>query len=50
MMDNGSVTKQRFIRDVRENLKYRKVRTILERWDDIRLPDGWIVAGCLFHG
>jgi hypothetical protein len=45
-MDIGSVTEQRFIHDVLENLK---VRTILERWDDLGLPDGWLVAGCLFQ-
>jgi uncharacterized protein len=22
---------------------------ILDRWDDLRLPDGWLVAGCLFQ-
>ena len=46
LMDIGSVTEQRFIRDVLEN---PKVRTILERWDDLGLPDGWLVAGCLFQ-
>jgi hypothetical protein len=45
-MDNGSATEQRFIRDVLENLK---VRAVLGRWDDLRLPDGWLVAGCLFQ-
>jgi len=45
-MDIGSVTEQRFIRDVLENLK---VRTILERWDDLGLSDCWLVAGCLFQ-
>lgn len=24
-------------------------RTILERWDALALPDGWLVAGCLFQ-
>ena len=24
-------------------------RAILERWDDLALPDGWLVAGCLFQ-
>ena len=41
-----SLTEQRFICDVLENLK---VRTILERWDNLRLRDGWLVAGCLFQ-
>src|SRR5215467_1984789 len=41
-----TVTEQRFIRDVLENLK---VRTILERWGDFGLPDSWLVAGCLFQ-
>lgn len=24
-------------------------RAILERWDELALPDGWLVAGCLFQ-
>lgn len=24
-------------------------RTILDRWDALALPDGWLVAGCLFQ-
>jgi len=35
-----------FVRDV---LRNRHVRAILERWDALALPDGWLVAGCLFQ-
>jgi len=44
--DIGLVTEQRFLRDV---LRNGKVRAILERWDELALPDGWLVAGCLFQ-
>ncbi len=37
---------ERFFADIRCNLNNR---AILERWDDLALPDGWIVAGCLFQ-
>lgn len=30
-------------------LKNYNNRTILERWDALALPDGWLVAGCLFQ-
>ena len=36
----------RFLADIREN---RTNRVILERWDQLALPDGWLVAGCLFQ-
>ncbi|HSH89581.1 MAG TPA: nucleotidyltransferase family protein [Ramlibacter sp.] len=39
-------TPKQFIHDVRLN-KYN--RAILERWDSLELPDGWLVAGCLFQ-
>lgn len=37
---------ERFITDI---LKNRNNRAILERWHDLALPDGWLVAGCLFQ-
>lgn len=36
----------RFLEDILTN---RHNRAILERWDDLALPDGWLVAGCLFQ-
>jgi hypothetical protein len=39
-------TEQRFVEDV---LRNRHNRAILERWADLALPDGWLVAGCLFQ-
>jgi hypothetical protein len=39
-------TPERFVADVLQNINNR---TILERWDDLNLPDGWLVAGCLFQ-
>ena len=30
-------------------LTNRHNRTILERWNDLALPHGWLVAGCLFQ-
>jgi hypothetical protein len=36
----------RFRTDVLTNYNNR---TILDRWDDLALPDGWLVAGCLFQ-
>ena len=36
----------RFIRDALAN---RHNRAILERWERLALPDGWLVAGCLFQ-
>lgn len=39
-------TTDRFLNDVRAN---RFNCAILERWDALALPDGWLVAGCLFQ-
>jgi hypothetical protein len=36
----------RFFDDILAN---RHNRAILERWADLALPDGWLVAGCLFQ-
>lgn len=36
----------RFLADVTRN---RHNRAILERWPALSLPDGWLVAGCLFQ-
>src|SRR5688500_14919099 len=38
--------KDRFLTDV---LRNKHNRAILERWDELALPDGWLVAGCLFQ-
>ncbi|WP_137922276.1 nucleotidyltransferase family protein [Hydrogenophaga sp. 2FB] len=38
--------RDRFLADVRRNSHNR---AILERWDELALPDGWLVAGCLFQ-
>jgi hypothetical protein len=35
---------ERFVADVLSN---RHNRAILERWSELALPDGWLVAGCL---
>jgi hypothetical protein len=35
-----------FLRDVLAN---RHNREILQRWERLALPDGWLVAGCLFQ-
>lgn len=37
---------ERFRDDILAN---RNNRAILERWSDLALPDGWLVAGCLFQ-
>ena len=37
---------ERFWRDLLANPHNR---AILERWDGLALPDGWLVAGCLFQ-
>ena len=37
---------QRFLGDILAN---RNNRAILDRWSDLGLPDGWLVAGCLFQ-
>jgi hypothetical protein len=36
----------RFLADIQQN---PKVRAILARWERLALPDGWLVAGCLFQ-
>ncbi|WP_439517218.1 nucleotidyltransferase family protein [Hydrogenophaga sp.] len=36
----------RFFKDILTN---RHNRAILERWPGLDLPDGWLVAGCLFQ-
>ncbi|MBO9685135.1 nucleotidyltransferase family protein [Roseateles chitosanitabidus] len=38
--------RERFLADLLTN---RHNRTILDRWDRLALPDGWLVAGCLFQ-
>jgi hypothetical protein len=38
--------RDRFLCDVLTN---RNNRAILERWDALDLPEGWLVAGCLFQ-
>lgn len=38
--------RDRFAADV---LRNRNNRAILERWERLGLPDGWLVAGCLFQ-
>lgn len=40
------MTEQRFLGDV---LRNRHNRAILERWSALALPQGWLVAGCLFQ-
>ena len=37
---------ERFRGDILAN---RNNRAILDRWADLGLPDGWLVAGCLFQ-
>jgi len=37
---------ERFLADILTN---RHNRAILDRWDALALPDGWLVAGCLFQ-
>ncbi len=39
-------TPECFVEDALQNINNR---TILERWQDLCLPDGWLVAGCLFQ-
>lgn len=39
-------TPSRFLADILTN---RHNRAILERWEALALPDGWLVAGCLFQ-
>ena len=42
-------THPREARFVGEILSNRVNRAILERWQELDLPDGWLVAGCLFQ-
>lgn len=37
---------QSFLRDVLSNPNNAR---LLERWESVRLPDAWLVAGCLFQ-
>jgi hypothetical protein len=37
---------ERFLSDILQNSNNR---AILERWSALSLPDGWLVAGCLFQ-
>lgn len=46
MTTHPSATPERFVADVQCN---RNVRAILARWTQLDLPDGWLVAGCLFQ-
>ena len=38
--------RERFLADLLSN---RHNRAILDRWEQLALPDGWLVAGCLFQ-
>ena len=40
------VSHERFMADILTN---RHNRAILDRWTDLTLPHGWLVAGCLFQ-
>lgn len=40
------MTPDRFLADVRRN---RHVDFLLDHWDRLALPQGWLVAGCLFQ-
>lgn len=40
------VSPERFMADILTN---RHNRAILERWHELALPNGWLVAGCLFQ-
>lgn len=44
-VSNRSI-EDRFVSDLLSN---RHNRAILERWQDLALPEGWLVAGCLFQ-
>ncbi|MBX3619038.1 MAG: nucleotidyltransferase family protein [Rhizobacter sp.] len=45
-MTTCAPTDDRFVRDLLAN---RHNRAILARWHRLALPDGWLVAGCLFQ-
>lgn len=40
------MTPERFLQDVRRN---SHVAFLLDHWDELALPQGWLVAGCLFQ-
>lgn len=44
--DKPEPTLERFVQDITAN---RFNKTILDRWPRLNLPDGWLVAGCLFQ-
>ena len=44
--DKSPLTVDRFVQDITVN---RFNKAILERWSRLPLPDGWLVAGCLFQ-
>lgn len=46
MPNDASPTQERFIADILIN---RHNRELLAVWDELDLPDGWLVAGCLFQ-
>lgn len=46
MPQDTLLSPQRFIADI---LRNRHNRAILEAWAALELPDGWLVAGCLFQ-
>lgn len=43
---SNAMEQGRFLVDIRRN---RNNRAILDRWSMLSLPDGWLVAGCLFQ-
>lgn len=45
-MPETTELRARFLADVQCN---PQVRAILARWERLALPDGWLVAGCLFQ-
>lgn len=46
MPHHAPPTPERFVADILTN---RYNREILTAWDELDLPDGWLVAGCLFQ-
>jgi hypothetical protein len=45
-MPESPELRTRFLADIQRN---PHVRAILGRWERLALPDGWLVAGCLFQ-
>ena len=43
---NERRTHSHFVNDVLQN---RNNRAIFDHWTELELPDGWLVAGCLFQ-